>query len=539
MPLETQVMIAVAALVLIAVLLGLLLARSGRRDADPLTETLRSRVEELQRELAETREQSHAAVQAVQTRERDTASALSRSESRLEAELARAAELAQRLAGLEPLRGELPQLQAQHAALREQLAETRDRLAQAEREGQAQRQQVQDLTAQNAAHLHALDEAARRQTDQERWFTERTQTFELRIRELTSQLFKQQADEAQLLHKRNLDEVLAPFRLSLGEFRQQVEHFAREQATEREGLRSHVATLAGVHSNLSAQTDALTRALTTQNKQAGNWGETQLVRLLESVGFVEGTHYRCQVTVQGAEDGGVQRPDVILDLPEDRQVVIDAKVSIAAWTRAHSTDSEDERRALLKEHVASLRRHVSDLGAKDYGRSPDIHTLDFVVMFVPVEAAYVAAASEDPGLFQDAFGRGVIIASPTLLLALLKLVNSLWNMHKQEENAQAVLELGNKLHAKLAGFAASFEDIGNRLGSASKAFDIARGQLLSGNGNAMRLLGQLEKRGIAARKALPLSMRRDMGGAEMEDEADTDPDGNAEPEALGSPSAPP
>jgi len=137
---------------------------------------------------------------------------------------------------------------------------------------------------------------------------------------------------------------------------------------------------------------------------------------------------------------------------------------------------------------------------------------------VPVEAAYVAAASEDPGLFQDAFGKGVIIASPTLLLALLKLVNSLWNMHKQEENAQAVLELGTKLHAKVVSFAENFEAIGTRLASVGKAYDDARGQLLTGKGNAVRLLEQLEKRGISKKKAIPAGMQREALASDDDDD---------------------
>ncbi|MGJ8670856.1 MAG: DNA recombination protein RmuC, partial [Oceanococcus sp.] len=242
----------------------------------------------------------------------------------------------------------------------------------------------------------------------------------------------------------------------------------------------------------------------------------QLTRYLETAGFEEGTHYKKQVTIVSADNSGQQRPDVVLYLPENRQIIIDSKVSIKAWTGTNQTDDEAERKASLRQHVESLRRHINDLHGKDYSASPDISSLDFVVMFVPIEAAYLAAANEDAHLFQDAFRKGVIVASPTLLLAILKLVSTLWNMHKQEENAAQVLEMAGKIHNKLVSFAGSFEDIGSRLDAAQKAYDLGFKQLAEGRGNAMSQLQKMEKLGIKVKKPLPDSVRKALNNGDTE-----------------------
>lgn len=469
--------------------------------------------------LSQERDQLRSELATATADSAQLAANLARTQGEVAASSTRLQELKDTQPELQRLRDSVSQLSTRNQNLVQTLEAREAELLSKQAELKQLQEETSQLKASNASLQTDQNNLNQRMQEQRAWVEEQTKAFENRISVLTSNLFKKQTEDAQKQSRRSLDEALTPFRNSLGEFKTQVEGFARDQLKERQGLVGQIKTLADVHGNLSAQTEALTKALTQQNKQAGDWGEVQLSRYLESAGFEEGVHYKKQVSVKSA-DGAVQRPDVVLYLPEDRQVIIDSKVSIKAWTQANQTEDEAERKLMLRQHVDSIRRHVADLSSKDYTASPDISTLDFVVMFVPVEAAYIAAAGDDPHLFQEAFRQGVIIASPTLLLAILKLVSSLWNMHKQEEHAADILELAGKIHSKLMTFAKNFEDVGARLDSAKKAYDDSYGQLASGRGNALKMLTDMEKHGITVRKQLPTKMQR---ATQLEDATEPEP----------------
>ena len=472
------------------------------------------RVQELTAELQATRERERADRDAAQKLSNEQSAEISRYRTLADTLHKKVAQLEQSAQEHQETLQRNADLNARAGSLKASLAEEKARVEKLAEAEAALRTEVRELSAANSSLKRDQENVTRRMAEQRVWVEDQTKAFESRIKNLTDELLKRQSEEAQKQSRKNLDDILSPFNKSLGDFRTQVETFAKDQLREREGLASHIKTLAEVHGRLSSQTEALTKALTTQSKQSGDWGEIQLTRYLESAGFEEGVHYAKQVTVRAAEDGAAQRPDVILYLPEDRQVIIDSKVSIKAWTEANQLDDEAERRSLLKAHVESMRRHISDLSTKDYAASPDISTLDFVVMFVPIEAAYIAAAGEDAHLFQEAFRKGVIVASPTLLLTILKLVTTIWNMHRQEENAEKVIELAGKIHNKLVSFTQSFTDIGAKLASASESYEKSHGQLIDGRGSAMKMLLDMEKRGIKVKKSLPDKMIRSLRDAE-------------------------
>ncbi len=475
-------MAAFSALLLVAVLLLLV-----RRGGDPGASVLRER--------------------AV-TAEREAAARIAVLESQLSAAAERAADLDRRLqAATEPAR-EVDRLRVETSHQQRRINELEAAGETLRGELAGSREAAQKALADNAALGKELAAARRQLEEQRQWVTEQTEHFRDLVAKQTAEMMEQRADQFRKLNADSVGQLLAPLKGSLESFSKEVKDFARVQGQERQGLKSQIETLVSLNTGLKGQTEALTNALTTRSKAQGDWGETQLMRLLELAGLKEGVNFHVQATVEAVDSSRRQRPDVIVDLPEDRQVVIDSKVSLTAWTEFHNAETDDARKLALKAHVASLRQHVKDLSGRRYSESPDIHTLDFVVMFVPIEGAMLEALHQDPGLYTDAVNSNVIITGPTMLHALLRLINNLWNMHRQEEHAQAVLEQGAKIHHKLMNFAESFEEVGSRLESAHEFFGRARGQLLEGRGNAIKLLADLEALGVKTRKSLPQSMQR-------------------------------
>jgi DNA recombination protein RmuC len=252
----------------------------------------------------------------------------------------------------------------------------------------------------------------------------------------------------------------------------------------------------------------LANALTINSRITGTWGEMVLRRVLEEAGLHEGREYRLQHSIEGSA-GEDQRPDAILFLPEDRQLVIDSKVSNKAWVEYCDAKDEAARAQALAQHVASVRAHMKGLARRDYARSPELKGADFVLMFVPVEAALLAALAQDPALYGDGYRSRIIFVTPSTLLAVARLVEGLWIVEKRERSADEIAEAARKLYEKLANFAVSFLDVGESLASAGKAFNQARGQLSEGPGNAMRLAERLRELGVQPAKSLPEELLKD------------------------------
>src|SRR5690606_14758557 len=251
----------------------------------------------------------------------------------------------------------------------------------------------------------------------------------------------------------------------------------------------------------------LANALTVSSKSVGDWGETILQKILEDSGLRQGHEYDLQVTVRDANDRQ-QRPDAVIRLPESRQLVVDSKVSNKAWTEYCAATDEDERALKLREHLASLRGHIKDLAAKRYQDLPELTTVDFVLMFVPVEAALLTAFVKDPALYADAYRNRIVLVTPSTLMAVVKLVEGIWTFQKRRESAEEIADAGRKLYEKLTNFAQSFVNVGRAIQQSQGAFEQAQGQLASGKGNAIRLAEQLRQMGVtpAPGKQMPQAL---------------------------------
>jgi DNA recombination protein RmuC len=348
-----------------------------------------------------------------------------------------------------------------------------------------------------------------RLTEQKAWIEEQNQLVEQKITNIAAQLLEDKSRKFTELNRRELDALVTPFKEQLGEFRQRVDHIYAADTRDRGQLQEQVAHLARLNQTVSQQAQALTKALTISSKSTGDWGELVLRRILEDSELRADKEYVLQQTVNG-DDESRQRPDAIVSLPEGRQVVVDAKVSNKSWTE-YCAAADDETRSLrLAAHIASLRAHIRELSARDYPRSPDLQTVDFVLMFVPVEAALLTALAHDDALYQEAYRSKIVLVTPTTLMLALKLVESMWLFQRRKESTDKIAEAGRKLYEKLTLFADTFVDIGVAIERAHGTFEKAKGQLATGRGNVVRLAQRMVELGVGpgAGRVMPRSLEQ-------------------------------
>ena len=303
----------------------------------------------------------------------------------------------------------------------------------------------------------------------------------------------------------HLQQLLNPLNERIHGFSELVQQTYEKEAKERLTIENELKRLQTLNTQLHHDAKALTTALTgTQNKTQGNWGEMILESVLENSGLQKGREYIVQASSVRHEADGTQRrlqPDVLINLPDNKQIIIDSKVSLTAYVRyTQSTGAEAERE--LANHVASIRAHIKSLAAKDYTDLEGVKTLDFVFMFVPVEPAYLLALQHDPNLFQECFDKRIMLTGPSTLLATLRTVANIWRNEQQNQNALAIAEAGSKLYDKFVGFVESMDGINKALGQAQSQFQTAYSRLVSGRGNLISSTEKLRKLGIKAGKQL-------------------------------------
>ena len=304
-----------------------------------------------------------------------------------------------------------------------------------------------------------------------------------------------------------LGQLLNPLREQLVDFRKVVSDTYEKEGRERVTLQAELKQLLELNRQLSDEAGSLTRALTADNRTQGYWGELKLERLLESAGLEKGQQYLTQESFKD-EAGDRYRPDALLLLPEDRHIVIDAKVVLLDYQRACATDIADsERERFLGQHTAALKNHVRELGDKDYSRLQGLTSPDLVLMFVPVEAAFLEALRRDPGLYDFAFGMKIILVGPSNLLASLRLVAQIWRTEAQTTNAKAIADRGAALYDKFVGFTEDLARVGDHLDRAQKAQHDAVRKLAQGPGNLVRQAEMLRQLGVAPSKKLPAALQ--------------------------------
>lgn len=318
------------------------------------------------------------------------------------------------------------------------------------------------------------------------------------FRNLANDIFGEQTRQFRETNKSELDLLLKPFRDNIKDFRERVEHIYSSENEQRGALRNELKNLKELNDRITTETANLTNALKGNSKVQGDWGEVILKTMLENSGLREGDNYEIQYNVKDRDNDRNLRPDVVLHLPGGKHVVIDSKVSLTAYER-YSHGDESSSAAALREHVASVRRHVDELAAKDYQQyfadSPD-----FVIMFMPTEPSFLAALKEDASLWNYAYSKKVIISSPTNLFAVLKLVVDLWKRDAQDKNTARIVKTATDLYDQLCMFVSELEKVGSAIDNAAKAYGQAYKRMCQGNNNVIRLGERMRGMGLSSKK---------------------------------------
>lgn len=327
-------------------------------------------------------------------------------------------------------------------------------------------------------------------------FEERGQQFEKNIRQATLQ------------SRADIEGLLKPFSDKLGEFRQRVDSVYGEESRERASLLGAVGELKTLNQDMATQAAALTNALKGNARIRGDWGELMLDSVLRGSGLEEGTHYERQQHAVD-DEGGRLRPDVIVNFPDQRKVVVDSKVNLIAWQEAMNAATPDEQEDALRRHAVGLRQHVKELGEKNYPKAVGESALDITIAFVPIEGALSAALGTDKDLQGYAFDRRVVFASPNTLMALLRVTERLWTRDKVQKQALEISEAGGRVLDALTAFLAEFDMVGKRLDDASQAFNRARNRLSDSPQSALHRARRLAELGSKAKRALPPELQPD------------------------------
>ena len=318
----------------------------------------------------------------------------------------------------------------------------------------------------------------------------------------------------------SIDQLLKPLGDRLGEFKQSVDGLQRDGIEGRSALRTQIDALRGMNEKLSSDANNLVKALKSSSKQQGDWGEVLLIGILENAGLRAGKEYRIQETF-ASEDGRQARPDIILNLPEGKHLVIDSKLSLTSYVDYCACDDDPVRKAHLEKHARSLRDHIDGLSKKAYQGLYQLRSLDFVIMFVPIEPAYLLALAHDESLWQRAWKKDVLLVSPGMLYPVLRTIAHIWQQERQTRNVEEIVRQGGALYDKVALFASTFEDVGKRISGAQNAFDKAFSQLSSGRGSVLSKIESLRRdTGLRHTKAMPTGMLGTEEGEDILEDAD-------------------
>ncbi len=419
---------------------------------------------------------------------------------------------AARLAGRQELAAKLATLEERLASREEQLRRQLEELQTRGTRLDLLIQDKTDLERNNAKLTTELKEEVRRSAENLKILNDAKKELQLQFENLANQIFDEKTKTFAAQSKINLDSILTPFKERITAFEKKIIEVYNTEGKERHSLIKEIQRLQELNQKIGEEAENLTKALKGDTKTQGTWGEIILERILEESGLRKGMEYDSQGGFRDTE-GKLLKPDVIVHLPEEKDIIIDSKVSLVAYERYVHAESDDDRDRAVKDHLISINAHLKGLEAKKYDELPGIKSLDFVLMFVPIESAFMLAIDKDSEIFRKAFEKNIMIVSPSTLLVTLRTIQNIWRYEYQNKNALEIAERAGKLYDKFVGFVADLEKIGDQVDNTRKAYDSAHNKLVSGRGNLISRAQTLIDLGVKSRKHLPDSVRQN---ADME-----------------------
>lgn len=406
---------------------------------------------------------------------------------------------------LNQTRQEYALLESRAQQIQEMFNEERNARTQSNKRYEEKRDQHNTLE-RDFAILHTRHEESLRSYEEKlRLLDEAKLQMKGQFEHLATQIFDQKSKTFDEAHTKGLDLLLKPFREQITNFAMQSKEQFIHDAKERQTLKDEMIRLKSLNERLSTDAINLTNALKGENKTQGNWGEIVLERILQDSGLREGHEYEIQTTLSD-EEGKKFRPDVIVHLPQNKDIIIDSKVSLVAYEAFMRAQSQEDKTHTLKQHLLSIHGHIKGLSAKRYEQLNGVRTLDFVLLFMPIEGAFLLALEQDGGFFKTAYEQNIIVVSPSTLLVTLRTIEHIWRSEYQERNAKAIAESAEALYEKLVAFVEDMEKIGEQIGRTQKSYDGAINKLSVGKGNLIRRAESMRKLGLKPKKILPISM---------------------------------
>lgn len=409
---------------------------------------------------------------------------------------------------------------AKHA---ERLAQVSEQLAQAQSQSQQWQSRFEqsrdelavkdsELNAANAKH----EEENKANEDKLALLKEAETRLQTQFENVANKIFQQKSDKFNESSKAGIDALLNPLKVQIEGFKKQVNEQHIREGQERASLKTEIMSLKELNKQITQEAAALTKALKGDNKQQGNWGEIVLERILAESGLREGHEFETQAHLKD-ESGKAYKPDVVVHLPQEKDVIIDSKVSLSAYEQYFNEEDSTLKAAYLKEHVSSLKVHIRDLGKKDYQKLLGIQTLDYILMFVPVEPAYLLALEQAPDLVKQAMDANIMLVSPTNLMVALRTINNIWQYEYQNQNAQEIADKAAKLYDKFHGFVTDMEKLGRNISTAQASYDDAFNKLSSGRGNLIRRAEEFRHLGVQTTKRLDKTLVDKSEGVAQDD----------------------
>lgn len=396
----------------------------------------------------------------------------------------------------------LAELRSTQDAERQQLAEKQSQIS-ALQTATTNFQQENSACREKLAELTTTIGAERTQTEEKLLLlSDAKESLRTQFENLANQILEEKGQKFTKQNQENLGLLLNPLQEKIKDFQAQVAQTYDKDSKERLTLKNEIERLAALKTKISEDAVNLTQALKGNNRAQGTWGEIVLESVLESSGLRKGQEYVAQASFE-KDEGGQHRPDVVVNLPEGKHMVIDAKMSLIAYERYARAECDVDRQVAIKQHLTSVRAHIKGLSEKNYQTLYSLKSLDFVLLFLPVEPAFMLAVTQDSTLFSEAFAKNVLLVSPSTLLATLRTISNIWRQEYQNRNAQEIASQCAKLYDKFVGFVEDLEDVGRKLQATQKAYDSAHGKLAIGRGNLIRQAESFKKLGVKPNKRLP------------------------------------
>jgi DNA recombination protein RmuC len=374
-----------------------------------------------------------------------------------------------------------------------------------ENELKSERQQVLDLNSKLSSLQSDYTNLQQKLSEQKGELEKLQEKFTKEFENLANKIFEEKTTKFSEQSKANLSELLNPLKERITEFQTKVEETNKDSISRTAALREQLLTLKEMNQQMSTDAQNLVKALKGDSKAQGDWGEIQLERILERSGLRKGEEYSIQESYT-SDDGKRKRLDVIVNLPEEKKIIIDSKLSLVSYERFVSAEEDGERNIHLKSFIDSVKRHIKDLSDKNYQSIFESGSLDFVLMFIPIEPAFSLAIQYGENLYVDAYDKNIIIVSPSTLLATLRTIANIWKQEYQNQNVLEIAKQSGALYDKFVGFVEDLVDVGNRMDQAKKSYVGAMNKLSDGSGNLVKRAEKIKELGAKTTKSLPQSI---------------------------------